>query len=166
MQTMLDTLEGIIERITFPAEDRGDTVVKLQPVRGRKDLIAIVGPMAQATPGENVRLEGKWSTHPQYGRQFKIHRYGTVYPSTIQGIPKYLGSALMKGIGPVTAGRVVKYFGLDTLRIIEEEPSRLIEVEGLDPRRAAMIQRAWEEQREIKDVMLFLQSHDISTALT
>lgn len=162
--TLLDTLEGIIERITFRAEDTGYTVAKLQPARGRKDLITIVGAIPQVTPGENVRLEGEWSTHPQYGRQFKIHRYRTVYPSTIQGIRKYLGSGLIKGIGPVTAGRIVQYFGLDTLRIIEEEPSRLIEVEGLGPKRAAMIQRAWEEQREIKEVMLFLQSHDISTS--
>ena len=163
MQTTLDTLEGIIERITFRAEDTGYTVVKLQPTHGRKELITIVGTMAQVSPGESVRLEGEWSTHPQYGRQFKIHRYRTLYPSTVQGIRKYLGSGLIKGIGPVTAGRIVKYFGLDTLRIIEEEPSRLTEVEGLGPKRAAMIQRAWEEQREIKEVMLFLQSHDIST---
>ena len=154
MQTpVLDTLEGVVERITFHAEDTGYTVAKLRPSRGGKGLITVVGTLAQVTPGESMRLEGEWSTHPQYGRQFKIQRYRSVYPSTLEGIRKYLGSGLIKGIGPVTAGRIVKYFELDTLHVIEEEPSRLVEVEGLGPKRAAMIQRAWEEQRVLEYIM-------------
>jgi len=159
----LDTLEGTIERITFHAEDTGYTVAKLRAKKAGPEPVTIVGTVAEIHPGEAVRLEGHWTTHPQYGRQFRIVGYKTVYPSTVEGIRKYLGSGLIKGIGPVTAKRIVAHFGLDTLHVIEHALDRLTEVEGLGPKRAALIKRAWIEQQEIKDVMLFLQSHDVST---
>ena len=160
----MDTLEGTIERVTFHAEDTGYTVAKLRAKGIGPDPVTVVGTIAEIHPGETVRLEGHWSTHPQYGRQFRIVEYKILYPSTVEGIRKYLGSGLIKGIGPVTARRIVAHFGLDTLHVIEHDPDRLTDVEGLGPKRAELIKRAWIEQQEIKDVMLFLQSHDVSTA--
>jgi exodeoxyribonuclease V alpha subunit len=91
----------------------------------------VVGPLLGAQPGESLRLTGRWGSHPQYGRQFEVFSYTTVLPATIQGIQRYLGSGLIKGIGPKMAERIVAHFGADTLRVIEEEPGRLIEVHGL-----------------------------------
>ncbi len=110
-------------------------------------------------------MQGVWKAHPQYGRQFEVRGYTTVLPATIQGIRRYLGSGLIKGIGPKMAERIVDRFGDDTLRVIEEEPARLVEVPGLGPKRTAMIGRAWEEQKAIKEVMLFLQGVGVSTSL-
>jgi exodeoxyribonuclease V alpha subunit len=118
-----------------------------------------------AQPGESLRLQGRWTAHPQYGRQFEVHAYTTVLPATIQGMRRYLGSGLIKGIGPKMAARIVDRFGEDTLRIIEAESARLIEVPGLGPKRTGMIGRAWEEQKAIKEVMLFLQGVGVSTSL-
>ena len=115
--------------------------------------------------GASVALRGTWVAHPQYGRQFKVEHMRTVLPATIAGLEKYLGSGLIKGIGPVTAKRIVRKFGLDTLRIIEEEPQRLREVLGVGRKRVGIITRAWAEQQKIKEVMLFLQSHNVSTGL-
>jgi exodeoxyribonuclease V alpha subunit len=112
-----------------------------------------------------LRLCGRWSSHPKFGRQFEVESYTTVLPATIQGIQRYLGSGLVKGIGPVFAQRIVAHFGLDTLRVIEEELGRLIEVPGLGPKRTAKITAAWEEQKAIKEVMVFLQGVGVSTSL-
>ena len=123
----------------------------------------MVGAMAAIQPGESVRLDGVWSTHPQYGRQFKFTRYTLVYPATVEGVRKYLGSGLIKGIGPVTAKRIVEHFQLDTLEVIDQAPDRLLEVPGIGPKRVAIIKKGWETQKQIKDVMIFLQSHGVST---
>src|SRR6266545_3311109 len=111
------------------------------------------------------RLGGQWGSHPRYGRQFEVDSYTTVLPATIQGIERYLGSGLIKGIGPKMAARIVEHFGADTLRVIEEEPGRLVEVPGLGPKRTALIGTAWEEQKAIKEVMVFLQGVGVSTSL-
>ena len=103
--------------------------------------------------------------HPRYGRQFEVDSYTTVLPATVQGIERYLGSGLIKGIGPRMAARIVGHFGADTLRVIVEQPGRLVEVAGLGPKRTAMIGRAWEQQRAIKEVMVFLQGVGVSTSL-
>ena len=161
---MSETLEGTIERITFQAEDTGFTIARLQARGYRGEPVTVVGAMAAAQPGESVRLEGSWTTHSQYGRQFKFTRYTTVYPATVEGIRKYLGSGLIKGIGPVTAKRIVGHFGLETLEVIESDPDRLLEVPGTGPKRVEIIKKGWESQKAIKDVMLFLQSHGVSTA--
>ena len=159
---MPEVLEGTIERITFQAEDTGYTVARLQV--GEVELATVVGVMAGVQVGEGVRLEGEWSSHPQYGRQFKFERYSTLYPATLEGIRRYLGSGLIKGIGPVTAQRIVDHFGMETLEIIERQPERLLEVAGTGPKRVEIIQRGWQAQRQIKDVMVFLQSHGVGTA--
>jgi exodeoxyribonuclease V alpha subunit len=115
--------------------------------------------------GESLRLRGRWTSHPKYGRQFEVHSYTTVLPATTQGIQRYLGSGLIKGIGPVMAERMVAHFGVDIMHIIEDEPGRLIEVDGLGPKRTAMITAAWAEQKAIKEVMVFLQEVGVSTSL-
>jgi ATP-dependent exoDNAse (exonuclease V) alpha subunit len=161
---VLEELKGTVERITYYSEEDGYTVARFQP-EGQSDLVTVVGNLMSVNAGESLRLEGFWTSHPQYGRQFKVMNYQTVLPATVEGIRKYLGSGLIKGVGPVTAKRIVKRFGQDTLDIIEHHPHRLREVLGVGKKRVEMITRAWEEQKHIKEVMLFLQSHDVSTSL-
>ncbi|HEY65752.1 MAG TPA: ATP-dependent RecD-like DNA helicase [Caldilineae bacterium] len=157
-------LTGVIERITYHNEESGYTVAQLTP-EGKNYTVTVVGNMLGVHVGESVRVTGQWVLHPQYGRQFKAESVRTVLPATVEGIRKYLGSGLIKGIGPITAERIVRHFGLETLDVIEEDPERLLEVPGVGPKRVAMIQRAWEEQRQIKEVMLFLQANGVSTSL-
>ena len=158
------TLEAVLERITYANEETGYTVARVATDRS-SDLLTVVGPLLGAQPGESLRLQGRWASHPQYGRQFQVEAYATVLPATIQGIRRYLGSGLIKGIGPKMAERIVDHFGEDTLRLIEEEPGRLVEVPGLGPKRTAMITTAWAEQQAIKEVMVFLQGVGVSTSL-
>ncbi len=160
----LQSLHGTIERITFYNEENGYTVARLIP-EGKSYIITVIGNLMGVNVGESLELEGVWTSHPEYGRQFEIRRFSVKLPATIQGLKKYLGSGLIKGIGPVTADRIVKCFGLETLDIIERTPERLNEAEGVGPKRVAMIQRGWTEQKQIKEVMLFLQSHGVSTSL-
>ena len=125
------TLEATLERITFANEQTGYTVARVDPGRGG-DLVTVVGALLGAQPGETLRLRGRWGAHPQYGRQFQVEDYATVLPATVQGIRRYLGSGLIKGIGPVMAERMVAQFGTDILTVIEEQPERLREVPGWD----------------------------------
>ncbi len=159
----METLVGTVERITYYNEENGYTVAQVAP-EGRAYTVTVVGALMEVSPGENLRLHGQWTTHARYGRQFQVERYATVLPATAAGIEKYLGSGMIKGVGPVTARRIVRRFKLDTLRIIEEEPGRLREVLGVGLKRVAMIQKAWEEHKAIKEVMIFLQSHNVSTS--
>lgn len=161
---MRETLEGTVERITYHSQESGYTVVRLA-AEGFRDVVTAVGNLADVNVGEHLRLQGLWTNHPQYGRQFKVLDYKTVQPATVEGIRKYLGSGLIKGIGPVTARRIVKKFGAQTLDVIEQQPRRLLSVLGIGPKRVALIEHAWEEQKQIKEVMLFLQSHDVRTSL-
>jgi exodeoxyribonuclease V alpha subunit len=158
------TLDAVLERLTYVNEETGYTVARVATDRSG-DLLTVVGALLGAQPGESLRLVGRWSSHPKFGRQFEVDSYTTVLPATIQGIQRYLGSGLVKGIGPVFAERIVDHFGLDTLRVIEEEPARLIEVPGLGPKRTAKITAAWAEQKAIKEVMVFLQGVGVSTSL-
>ncbi|MGW2543241.1 SF1B family DNA helicase RecD2 [Kitasatospora sp. NPDC001574] len=161
----LAQVEGVLERITYANEDTGYTVARVDTGRGANDLLTVVGALLGAQPGESLRLHGRWGSHPQYGRQFVVENYTTVLPATVQGIQRYLGSGLIKGIGPRFAERIVERFGVDTLDVIEHEPGRLIEVPGLGPKRTKKIAAAWEEQKSIKEVMVFLQGVGVSTSL-
>jgi len=156
-------LEGVVERLTFVGDD-GYTVLRLK-AKGHLDLVTVVGHLPDVSPGESLRLEGLWTHHDRFGRQFKAERCEQVLPATVEGIKRYLGSGLIKGVGPVTAERIVKRFGLDTLRVLDETPERLREALGVGRKRAALIAHAWEEQKAIKAVMLFLQSHGVTTNL-
>ncbi|MGI5523043.1 SF1B family DNA helicase RecD2 [Micromonospora sp. CA-259024] len=157
-------LEVVLERLTYVNEETGYTIARVATGRG-SDLLTVVGALLGVQPGESLRLQGWWSSHPQYGRQFEVVSYTTVLPATIQGIRRYLSSGLIKGIGPVFAERIVEHFGLDTLQIIEDEPGRLVEVPGLGPKRTAKITAAWAEQKAIKEVMVFLQGVGVSTSI-
>lgn len=156
------TLEGVLERVVFTNEENAWSVVRLV-VPGRQDLVTAVGNLLGIQPGENLRLAGEWIDDPKYGRQFKVASYQTVAPSTVAGIEKYLGSGLIRGIGKVMASRLVKAFGKETLDVIENHPERLREVEGIGAGRSSAIRSAWIEQRDIKEVMVFLQSYGVST---
>ncbi|PLW66174.1 ATP-dependent RecD-like DNA helicase [Streptomyces sp. SCUT-3] len=161
----LAVLEGVLERITYANEETGYTVARVDTGRGAGDLLTVVGSLLGAQPGESLRMHGRWASHPQYGKQFAVENYTTVLPATIQGIRRYLGSGLIKGIGPRIAERIVEHFGTGTLEVIETEPKRLVEVPGLGPKRTAMIAAAWEEQKAIKEVMVFLQGVGVSTSI-
>jgi exodeoxyribonuclease V alpha subunit len=158
------TLDAVLERITYANQETGYTVARVAIARS-SDLLTVVGPLLGAQPGESLRLRGRWASHPQYGRQFQVEAYTTVLPATIQGIRRYLGSGLIKGIGPKMAERIVDHFGQATLEVIEQAPGRLVEVPGLGPKRTAMITAAWAEQQAIKEVMVFLQGMGVSTSL-
>ena len=155
-------LQGIVERVTYHAEDSGYTVARLK-APGERDLITIVGRFPDMHAGQTLRLTGFWREHPKYGRQFQVVHAQETKPATLTGLEKYLGSGLIKGIGPVTAKRIVAHFGLETLDIIEQSCSRLLEVPGIAEKRVALIEQAWVAQQAIKEVMLFLRGHHVST---
>jgi exodeoxyribonuclease V alpha subunit len=157
-------LEAVLERITYANEDTGYTVARVDTGRGG-ELLTVVGALLGAQPGESIRMRGRWGSHPQYGKQFHVDDYTTVLPATIQGIRRYLGSGLIKGIGPKLADKIVEHFGVDALDVIEQTPARLIEVPKLGPKRTKLIAEAWEEQKAIKEVMIFLQGVGVSTSL-
>jgi exodeoxyribonuclease V alpha subunit len=161
-QNTLSDLQGQIERITYTNEENGFTIAKLK-VYGQRELVTIVGNLMSPMPGEILKMKGEWANHPKYGEQFKIINYKTTVPATVYGIQKYLGSGLIKGIGPVMAKRIVKKFGKETLDIIEKDYEKLTEVEGIGEKRIAMIKNAWDEQKEIREVMIFLQTHGVSS---
>jgi len=159
---MLTDLSGQIERITYTNDETGFTIARVK-VYGQRDLVTVVGHLMSPAPGEILNMRGEWVNHPKFGEQFKVVESETTVPATVYGIRKYLGSGLIKGLGPVMAGRIVKKFGEQTLDVIENEIQKLSRVNGIGKKRIAMIQKAWDEQKEIRDVMLFLQSHEISS---
>jgi exodeoxyribonuclease V alpha subunit len=158
-----EVIEGTLERVVYANEENAWSVVRLA-VAGTREAVTAVGNLLGVQPGESLRLTGSWVDDPRHGRQFRVASYATVVPATVKGIERYLGSGLIRGIGKVMAARLVAAFGLETLEVIESRPRRLQEVDGIGPKRAAEIQRAWEEQRDIKEVMVFLQSHGVSTS--
>ncbi|MBF0516633.1 MAG: ATP-dependent RecD-like DNA helicase, partial [Nitrospirae bacterium] len=153
-------IQGQVERITYANEENAFSIVRLS-YEGR--IITIAGNLLSVNPGEVLALQGTWVNHPKYGQQFKVNSYTSITPATVVGIEKYLGSGLIKGIGPVLAKRLVAKFAEKTLDVIEESVERLREVDGIGDKRVTMIKAAWETQREIKEIMLFLQSHGVSS---
>lgn len=154
-------ISGFLERIIYYNEENGFMVAKLQE-KGKRELTTIVGNLATIHPGESLRLTGRWVNNKRFGEQFQVEKVEVTVPATLNGLRKYLGSGLIKGIGPVMADRIVHRFGLDTLNIIENNPKRLSEVEGIGPKRIDMIVKAWNEQKEIKEIMIFLHGHGVS----
>ena len=154
-------LKGLIEHITFQNPENGYTIARLRP-EGEGEPVTVVGAMA-VSAGESVQLEGIWDRHPRFGRQLQVDSCIPAYPATAEGIERYLGSGLIKGIGPVMAERIVARFGDSSLEVIDTRPRRLLEIEGLGEKRVRAIAEAWKEQRRIRDVMVFLQSHGVGT---
>lgn len=159
----LEEIQGQVERVTWSDAQSAYAVLRLS-VKGYPDFVSAVGVVLNPTPGEVLLLRGSWEVHPKFGAQFRIESYEALVPSTVEGIRRYLGSGLIRGLGPVMASRIVDLFGEKTLEIIERAPERLAEVEGIGERRIDQIIEAWEEQREIRSVMIFLQSHGVSAA--
>ncbi len=171
---MNDSIEGSVERITYYAGETGFSVIRVKPARPRgipqgamtrDGLVTVVGELPEINPGESLKLTGRWMTHPKHGRQFRAERCERVLPATIEGLRRYLGSGMIRGVGPVIAERIVRKFGAETLEVIDADPGRLREVLGIGPRRVEQIAVAWEEQKAIQEVMIFLQSHGVSTRL-
>ncbi|NTU82174.1 MAG: ATP-dependent RecD-like DNA helicase [Chloroflexales bacterium] len=158
------TIEGTLERITYQSDDDGYMVGRLTP-KGRGYQVTVVGKLVGVRPGETLLLEGEWQEHRDHGRQFAVATYRTLMPATIDGIRRYLGSGLIKGIGPATAKKITDTFGKYTLDVIEREPDRLAEVPGLGRKKVELIKAAWREQQRIKEVMLFLQDVGLPTGL-
>ncbi|MET0595383.1 MAG: ATP-dependent RecD-like DNA helicase [Polyangiaceae bacterium] len=155
------SLEGTLDRIAFINEENAWSVVKIT-IEGRHEPATAVGNLLGVKPGESVLLKGRWIQDKRFGEQFKVESFQTVVPATLEGIERYLGSGLVHGIGKVMAERLVTKFGLKTLKIIDEHPERLTEVEGIGRVRSEQIKKAWVEQRAIKDVMVFLHSHGVA----
>ena len=159
---MSETLEGQLERIVYFNDESLYTVARLK-VGNIPELVTVVGNLAGIAPGEVLKLSGTWEVHPKFGQQFKASGFRVSFPAKVQGIEKYLGSGLIRGIGPEMARRLVVRFGDKTLEVIEHRPEDLLGVEGIGEKRLEMIRKAWEDQREVRDVMIFLQGHGVST---
>ena len=158
-----EQLQGEVERLVYSSGESGFTICRLR-VPGRDELVTVVGPMPGVQPGERLLVRGRWVDHPRHGYQFQADSYRSLLPAGANAIRRYLASGLVRGIGPVLAGRLVDRFGEETLQVIQEQPERLTEAPGVGPRRVASIERAWAEQREIRNVMLFLQGYGVSAA--
>ena len=158
-----EEITGYVERITFQNEENGFTILQLK-CKGAKDCVCIVGALPSVRSGETIHCTGAWKNHPKHGRQFEAKSYAVKAPADIIGIKKYLGSGLIKGIGPIYAHRIVEQFGLDTLTIIDQFPERLQEVPGLGKKRIGQITSCWSEQKSVRDVMVFLQGNGVSPA--
>jgi exodeoxyribonuclease V alpha subunit len=167
----MDTLSGSVERITYYNPENGYSVLRLRPERSktpglnREGLVTVTGNLPELSPGEHLRLKGKWVNHPKHGLQFQSEICEQALPATLAGIRRYMGSGLIKGIGPRLAERIVSHFGQQTLEVIEEHPERLREVPDIGSKRARLIAAAWREQKQVKEIMLFLHSHGVSTNL-
>ncbi|KJU87283.1 recombinase D [Candidatus Magnetobacterium bavaricum] len=154
-------LQGQVERVTYCSEETGFTIARFT-VPGRRDLVTISGALPGINVGEELRLKGLWVNHKKYGLQFKVNSYQCITPATVEGIKRYLGSGLIKGIGPVLAKRLVEMFADETLNVIDTGVERLKEVEGIGDKRVEKIRLAWAQQRDIREIMLFLQGHGVS----
>ena len=160
----LAELRGVVKRITFAAADSGFTVLKVEREE-HNDLVTVVGSFPPTNVGAAVSVRGEWRTDARWGKQLRAVEYNETAPATQEGIENYLASGLVRGIGPVAARQIVGCFGAATLEVLNEAPERLVEVEGIGPKKAKMIEQAWRGQKEVTAVMLFLQSHNVSTAL-
>ncbi len=158
-----ETIQGSIERVTFHSEDTGYSVIKIK-AKNHKDLVTIVGHVSSVNAGEYVEAEGEWIQHRDFGAQFKADTIKMVPPSTLEGLEKYLGSGMIKGIGPHFAEKLVKSFGFEVFDIIEKSPLKLKKISGIGPSRIEKITNAWKDQKVVRDIMVFLQSHGVSTS--
>ncbi len=155
-------VEGVIERIVYENLDNGFFVARLRQ-EGNPELLTFVGNLMAVSVGETIRIRGRWINDQKWGRQVRAESYETILPNTLMGIERYLGSGLIHGIGKVYAKRLIKAFGVETLKVIDKEPDRLTSVEGIGPKRATQIREAWESQKAIQSIMVFLQGHGIGT---
>lgn len=158
----VERISGSVERVTFHSEESGFCVIRIK-VKGKRELVTVIGSAAAITPGEFVECVGTWHNDKTHGLQFKTTHLKTVPPSTLEGIEKYLGSGMVKGIGPHFAKVLVKAFGVDVFTVIEETPERMLTLPGIGKKRTDKVTAAWAEQKAIREIMVFLQSHGVGT---
>ena len=158
-----EPLSGLVERVTFHSPESGFCVLRVK-AKGHRDQVSVVGTLPQVRAGEWLEAEGRWIINRDFGQQFKAEVLRCIAPNTIEGIEKYLASGLIKGIGPAFAGRLVSHFGQQVLEVIETCPERLLEVDGIGPLRQNKIRTAWAEQKAVRDIMVFMHSHGVSTS--
>ena len=159
----LDQLSGLVERVTFHNGDSGFCVLRLK-VKGERELVTVIGHTPSVTPGEYASASGNWVTDREHGRQFRCVFLKIAPPNTLVGIERYLGSGMVKGIGPVYAARLVEAFGTGVFDVIEQTPERVREIAGIGAKRAKKITSGWADQKVIREIMVFLHAHGVSTA--
>lgn len=159
----MEEIEGTIEQVVYYSPDTGYTVLRVSSGEGQ--LLTAVGSFPPLSPGEVLRIKGKWEVNPKFGQQFKVENFTPVLPASVKGIEKFLSSGLVKGIGPVMAGRIVKKFGLKTIETISCNPEKLLKVEGVGRVKLRDIKKSWAEHQHIRDLIIFMQEHNISTNL-
>jgi exodeoxyribonuclease V alpha subunit len=158
-----ESLAGLVERVTVHNADNGFCVLRVK-ARGQRDLVTVIGHAPTISAGEFIQASGTWINDPTHGPQFKASYLRAMPPTTVEGIEKYLGSGMIRGIGPVYGKRLVQAFGEAVFDVIEEQPERLQNVEGIGPRRAGRIVAGWADQKVIREIMIFLHSHGVSTS--
>jgi len=158
-----EPLQGLVERVTFHSVDTGFCVLQVR-MRGRRELVTVVGNAAAVNPGEQLECRGAWVNDSTYGLQFRADALRVIPPTTLEGVEKYLGSGLIKGIGPHFAHQLVKAFGTEVFEVIERSPERLLELDGIGAKRQARVTEAWREQKAVREIMVFLHSHGIGSA--
>src|SRR5215208_6476912 len=163
MSTPGEPISGVVERITFHNLDNGYVVLRVRAPKHR-DLVTVVGTLSSVVSGEYVEARGSWVTDRTHGQQFKADDLRTTPPHTAEGIAKYLGSGLIKGIGPTYAKRIVELFGDKTLDVIDQSPTFLTQVKGIGPKLIEKIRDSWQEQKAVRSIMVFLHSYGIGTA--
>jgi exodeoxyribonuclease V alpha subunit len=163
VQSPVEQLSGSVERVTFHSEDSGFCVLKVK-VKGQRDLVTVVGSSGTVGPGEYIDCHGTWVTNREYGLQFKAEHLRIVLPATLEGMEKYLGSGLVKGIGSHFAKQLIQAFGMNVFDIIENAPDRLMELSGIGLSRRDSVVKSWQDQKMIREIVVFLQSHGIGTA--
>ena len=158
-----ESLSGLIERVTFWNEENGFAVLKVK-AKGHRDQVTVIGSLPSVSAGEWVTAQGRWIQDREFGLQFKAEMLASTAPTTKEGIEKYLGSGMVKGIGPIYAKKLVATFGEKIFEIIEHESARLEDVDGIGPKRRKRIKEAWAEQKVIRQIMVFLHSNGVSTS--
>ncbi len=158
-----EALAGLVERVTFHNAESGFCVLRVK-ARGQRDLVTVIGHAATIAAGEWVQMSGVWINDRTHGLQFKANFLKASPPTTLEGIEKYLGSGMIRGIGPVYAQKLVRAFGAAVFELIEQEPGRLREVTGIGPKRASRIIAGWADQKVIREIMLFLHANGVGTS--
>ena len=161
--TITETISGIVDRVTYHNPDNGWSVLRVLPFDNPHQQETVTVHQTKVFAGATMEFQGAWTVHPKFGRQFKATKAVERKPATTAALEKYLGSGLIKGVGPKTAKKIVKHFEAEALDVFENEIDRLIEIRGIAHKKLTMISEAWVEHRAIRKVMMFLQSHGIST---
>lgn len=156
-------LKGTVERVVYRNPDNDYIIARFKSEESQ-EMLTIVGQSINAQPGERLEVKGRWVFNKKYGNQFEIESIEVLVPATVEGIEKYLGSGLIKGIGPATAKKIVTKFKLDTLKVLDESPQKLLKIEGFGSKRIELIKNEWQKQKDLRNVMIFMQSYGISNS--